>query len=161
MEAINSKDAKIQYRKASLRDAEILVKLRCEFLREIGFFEEKDREALESANKEYFLKYLENGGFVSWLAITDGEVIATSGICFYTVPPNAKSLNGKVGYIQNMYTKKEFRRLGIAKALLTKTVEEARGRGCDKVILGATDAGRGLYEGFGFREMENEMEYRL
>jgi ribosomal protein S18 acetylase RimI-like enzyme len=154
-------DIKLKYRKASVRDVGNLVGLRCEFLREIGCFDEKDRKVLENANKEYFLKSLENGSFVSWLAIADGEIMATSGICFYTVPPNAKSLNGKVGYIQNMYTKKDFRRKGIAKALLEKTIEEARSRGCDKVILGATETGRGLYEKFGFTEMEDEMEYWL
>ena len=154
-------DIKLKYKKASLHDAGSLVKIRCEFLREIGCFDEKDRKLIENANKEYFIKSLANGSFVSWLAIADGKIIATSGICFYTVPPNAKSLNGKVGYIQNMYTKKEFRRQGIAKALLAKTIEEARSRGCDKVILGATEAGRALYEEFGFTEMEGEMEYWL
>ncbi len=161
MEAGNSTDAKIQYQKASVRDAKSLVKLRCEFLREIKFFDEQVRKSLEKANKEYFIKSLGDGSFVSWIAIADGEIIATSGICFYTVPPNAKSISGKVGYIQNMYTKKEFRRQGIAATLLVKTIGEARSRGCDKVVLGATEAGKSLYEKFGFAEMANEMEYYL
>ena len=121
----------------------------------------KNNQQIKEANLNYFTQSFKDDSFVAWVAVIKGEIVATSGICFYETPPNAKSLSGKVGYIQNMYTKKEYRRREIAKKLLENTVEEAKTRGCGKVILGATDMGRAMYEKFGFEEMKDEMVFYI
>lgn len=67
--------------------------------------------------------------------------------------------NSKAAYIQNMYTLKEYRRQGLAKELFVRTLEEAKAKGCSKVILNASDDGKPLYEQFGFKDVPDEMEY--
>lgn len=59
----------------------------------------------------------------------------------------------------NMYTRPEYRRRGIASLMLECLMKEIRSRGITKVTLEATDAGRPLYEKYGFISMKDEMEY--
>ena len=149
----------IQYRLASIDDIEILVKMRICFLREannINVAEEKD---LRESNKEYFINSFSSGSFVAWVAIKNDEIIATSGISFFELPPNRKCPNGKVADINNMFTYPEFRNQGIASTLFDLSVKKARERGCSKIILTATDMGRPLYEKYGFIVTNNHMVY--
>jgi GNAT superfamily N-acetyltransferase len=151
----------ITYKRAEINDARTLAKLRCEFLMDANNIDEKDKSKIEEACFDYFLQALENQSFVAWLAYDKNEAVATSGICFYSVPPNKKCPNGKTSYIQNMYTKKEYRRKGISKSLFSKMLDEASSRECTKIGLTATDMGRPLYEKFGFKDQENSMVYYL
>ena len=56
---------------------------------------------------------------------------------------------------------KEYRRQGIARALLGRVVEEAKQYGCGAVQITASDAGTFLYADFGFRRNGNFMQYSL
>lgn len=58
----------------------------------------------------------------------------------------------------NMYTAPKYRRQGIAFHTLDLLVKDAREHGITQIALEATDMGRPLYEKFGFKKMENEME---
>ena len=49
--------------------------------------------------------------------------------------------------------------MGIAKELFTRTLEEAKAKGCTKIVLNASDSGKPLYEQFGFKDVPDEMEY--
>lgn len=60
-----------------------------------------------------------------------------------------------------MFTDKSYRRKGIAKALLTKVVNEAKEYGCGAVQITASDMGVLLYSDFGFVKNGNFMQYRL
>ncbi len=60
-----------------------------------------------------------------------------------------------------MYTDPEYRRLGIARELLSRVVEEARSFGCGAVQITASDMGVLLYSDFGFRKNGNFMQYSL
>ena len=58
----------------------------------------------------------------------------------------------------NMYTAPEYRRQGVAYKTLLLLVGEAKKRGIKNISLEATEAGRPLYEKFGFVQMKDEME---
>ncbi len=58
----------------------------------------------------------------------------------------------------NMYTAPEYRRKGIAYRMLDLLVKEAQGKGISQISLEATEAGRLLYEKYGFVKMNDEME---
>ena len=60
-----------------------------------------------------------------------------------------------------MYTKKPYRRQGIAKALLSKIVAEARAWGCGTVQITASDQGVLLYEDFGFQKNANFLQFQI
>ncbi len=157
----------IEYRKAEVKDIDELVKLRIEFLKEANQENNIDDEVLNKCEGDlydYFNSRLLDDSFIAWIAIDEGKIIATSGMCFYNTPPMFKKIDGdilymdgKVAYIMNMYTLSEFRKIGIARILFDKTVEEAKTLGYRKITLHATEMGRKLYENFGFVEVDDEM----
>lgn len=150
----------IEYRKANEHDIDTLVHMRIEFLREVnGGKLERMKERLLQENRRYFKQAISDGTFVVWLALDVGNIIATGGLTLYDVPPTMSCINGKVGYISNIYTLREYRKQGIASALLKRIMEEAKLRGCTKVVLNATDMGRPIYEKAGFVDVQNEMVY--
>jgi ribosomal protein S18 acetylase RimI-like enzyme len=69
------------------------------------------------------------------------------------VRSSAGSVNpgGTEAYILNVFTRPEARRLGLARALMDRLVQEARAAGVRRIWLRANDEGRPLYEAMGFR----------
>ncbi len=150
----------IEYKKATIYDAESLAKIRVDFLSEANNINtEIEKELMYKANIQFMYDSLANGNFSSWLAIENREIVATSGISFYILPPNKKCPNGKVAYIGNMFTYPKYRKQGIASKLFILAVEESKKHGCTKLLLNATDMGRPIYEKFGFVDTHNDMVY--
>ena len=150
----------IKYRKAVLSDAEILAKIRSFFLKEINnVTSEDERIIVEQASLEYFTNALSDSTFISWIALDNDVIIATSGLSFSVVPPSFNILDGRVAYIMNMYTFPNYRHRGIATELFRKIVEEAKCLGYKKMTLNATDEGKALYEKHGFKDVHNEMDF--
>jgi len=150
----------IIYRKAILTDSEKLAEIRSFFLKEMkNETSEEDRIVFEQANLEYFRKTLCDNTFISWVALDNEVIIATSGLSFSVVPPFPDVLNGKVAYIMNMYTFPNYRNRGIGTELFKKIVDEAKQLGYKKITLNASDVGRPLYEKYGFKDVHNGMEF--
>lgn len=152
----------ITYRKATIEDIDELIKLRITFMKEImNIDHDNNDQLLGDALKDYFNKILNDGKFISWLAIEDDKIVGTSGLSFYTLPPSYKNVTGDVAYIMNMYTVPSYRSRGIASSLFEKIVLEAKSRGYKKICLHATDMGKPLYTKFGFKEVSGEMELNI
>jgi GNAT superfamily N-acetyltransferase len=149
-------------RKATLNDIEVLIDFRVIFLKEIQDpppAEEMD--LFRKSLKEFFLNKMKSHEFIAWLAESDNEIIATSGLSFLEKPPHFINKTGKFAYIMNMYTKPEWRRKGIGAAFLEKLFEEIKKKGIQLVSLHATPSGRPLYEKYGFREKDGDKEMIL
>ena len=150
----------ITFRKAVLSDIEKLAEIRSIFLKEVNnVTSEEDRIIVGQACLEYFRKTLSDNTFIAWIALDNKEIIATSGLSFFVVPPKYSALEGKVAYIMNMYTFPIYRNRGIGTELFKKIIDEAKQLGYKKITLNATDMGRPLYEKYGFRDVQNEMEF--
>lgn len=149
----------ITYRKAGAGDIPELMRLRTEFLAAMNNCAAP--EAYEGNLREYLETALAGGSFAAWLAEEDGRAVATGGVCFYRVAPNFGNPTGWMAYIVNMYTVPAYRRKGLASALLTRLIGEARERGCGKLALNATAEGRMVYEKFGFIPQDNDMVLKL
>ena len=134
------------------------ISLRINQLREEGAKEDID---LVPPLKDYYIRHLADGTFVSWLAIDDSKIIGTSGMSFVERPPYFSCPSGKTGILSSMYTNPDYRRKGIAKELLSSVVEEARKYGCGTVQITASDMGVLLYTDFGFVKNGNFMQYKL
>lgn len=132
------------------------ISLRINQLREEGAKEDID---LVPPLKDYYIRHLADGTFVSWLAIDDSKIIGTSGMSFVERPPYFSCPSGKTGILSSMYTNPDYRRKGIAKELLSRVVEEARKYGCGTVQITASDMGVLLYTDFGFVKNGNFMQY--
>ncbi len=152
----------IDYRKATMNDIDDLVRTRIEFIKEVQNLEtEFDLSSLKESLYNYFMDTISENTFIAWLALDNNRIVATSGLCFYTLPPSYKNLSGKVAYIMNMYTIREYRNQGIAARLFQRVIEEARGLGYKKISLHATESGKPLYTKFSFKEVDNEMILNL
>ena len=148
----------ITYRKLTENDLETFIGMRIVQLREEGATEELD---LVPALMDYYHRHLEDGTFVSWLALDGDRVIGTSGMSFVEKPPYFSCPSGRIGLLSSMYTDPGYRRRGIAKELLDRVVAEARAYGCGAVQITASDMGVLLYTAFGFTKNGNFMQYKL
>ncbi|MBO4336731.1 MAG: GNAT family N-acetyltransferase [Lachnospiraceae bacterium] len=116
---------------------------------------------LRSALFEYYNKHMSDGTFVSWLAMDGNAIVGTSGMSFVEKPPYFSCPSGKLGLLSSMFTDPHYRRMGIAKELLHRVVEEARAYGCGAVQITASDMGVKLYTAYGFKHNGNFMQYNL
>ena len=57
----------------------------------------------------------------------------------------------------NVYTKKEYRRQGIARRMVELLIKETWEKGATEISLDATESGRPLYESLGFTDSEECM----
>lgn len=150
--------SEISYRKLEKKDICKFIEMRLNQLQEEGAEPLFD---LTPALNQYYEKHLDDGTFVSWLAIDGDEIIATSGMSFVEKPPYYSNPSGKIGLLSSMYTLKEYRRKGIAKILLEKIVQEAKEYGCGTVQITASDMGVLLYADYGFEKNNNFMQLKL
>ncbi|MFX1304976.1 MAG: GNAT family N-acetyltransferase [Promethearchaeota archaeon] len=149
-------------RKANPNDIDKLIEFRVEFLKEVQESpSDREIEKFRKILNEFFLDKMKSNEFIAWLAESDKEVIATSGLSFLQKPPHFINMTGKFAYIMNMYTKPKWRRKGIGAALLEKLFEEIKKKGIQSVVLHTTPGGRSLYEKYGFRENDGDKEMIL
>lgn len=108
---------------------------------------------------DYYNRHLTDGTFVSWLAFDGNKIVGTSGMSFVEKPPYFSNPSGKIGLLSSMYTLDEYRRMGIARTLLDKVVNEAKNYGCGAVQITASDMGVLLYTDYGFKKNGNFMQF--
>lgn len=146
----------ITYRKLTVNELDTFIDMRISQLLEEGAEETVD---LKPHLMDYYTKHLNDGTFVSWLAFDDKKIVGTSGMSFVEKPPYFSNPSGKIGLLSSMYTLDEYRRMGIARTLLDKVVNEAKNYGCGTVQITASDMGVLLYTSYGFKKNENFMQF--
>ena len=148
----------IEYKRLTEKELDIFIGMRINQLREEGTKEEID---LAPALKQYYMRHMADGTFVSWLAFDGDRIIGTSGMSFVEKPPYFGCPSGEIGLLSSMFTHPDYRRKGIAKELLSRVVNEAKVFGCGTVQITASDMGVTLYSDFGFVHNANFMQYKL
>ena len=113
------------------------------------------------ANKDFLSSSLLDGSYVQLLAVNDLQIVGTSSISLYKLPPHAMRPSGKVAYIGNMFTYPEYRNRGIATKLFAMSIEVAKEVGCTEICLDATEMGRPIYEKYGFRNNKDTISYYI
>lgn len=155
---VEANSMEIEYRKLSEKELDVFIEMRINQLREEGAKENID---LKPALLDYYIRHMKDGTFVSWIAVDDGRIIGTSGMSFVEKPPYFGCPSGKIGLLSSMFTDPDYRRMGIAKELLYRVVEEARKYGCGTIQITASDMGVKLYNAYGFVHNGNFMQYKL
>ena len=148
----------VTYRRLTEEDLAVFIEMRITQLREEGA---EDDINLRPALNDYYRRHLNDGTFVSWLALDGEKIVGTSGMSFVEKPPYFGCPSGKIGLISSMYTDPSYRRRGIAKDLLTKVMDDARKYGCGAIQITASDMGVKLYTACGFVHNGNFMQYNL
>ncbi len=113
---------------------------------------------VEQESYEYYKRALASGEHIAYLVYDGESFVGAGGVSFYQVMPTYHNPSGRKAYIMNMYTVPEYRRKGIAYCTLDLLVKEAQEQDVSQISLEATEAGRPLYEKYGFVMMEDEME---
>jgi len=73
-----------------------------------------------------------NPCYLFLVAEIDGEVVGTTTLL---IEQKFIRAGGKVGHIEDVSTRQGWERKGIGRALIERAIEEAKKRGCHKVIL--------------------------
>ena len=148
-------------REGRLDEVEQLVALRCAMFEAMGT-QEDAIERVAMASQRYFAEEMPSGRFRVWVCLDDaGDPIASIGLVVHSVPPGPLNSVGKVGYIMNLVTMPDWRRQGIARALLTHVLDVLRAEGVPIASLHASSDGRTLYEELGFEIRDKLPEMRL
>src|SRR4051794_12273002 len=67
---------------------------------------------------DYFAAGLAEGSYVGAVAELAGRLVAANGLVIYRKPPSVNGGSGSLGYVSNVYTRPEARRLGLATKLM-------------------------------------------
>lgn len=149
------------YKKANIEDIDILTETRITVLRAANqLSDDVDMSEVRAKSYEYYKQALSNDTHIAYLVLDEERFVGAGGISFFEVMPTFHNPTGKKAYIMNMYTKPEYRRQGIAYQTLDLLVTEAKTRGIKAISLEATKMGRALYEKYGFKSMDDEMELK-
>ena len=154
----------IVYKKLTETELETFIDMRIRQLTEEYVSENRkvsENVDLKSALFDFYHRHMADGTFVSWLAMDGDKIVGTSGMSFVEKSPYFTCPSGKLGLLSGMFTDPDYRRLGIAKELLHRVVEEARAYGCGAVHITASDMGVKLYTAYGFKHNGNFMQYNL
>jgi len=146
----------IKVRKAEISDMDALIELRLNYLREdLGRLSAKTEEKIILQLKEYVSKYIDTI-FTAFLAETDGKIVATAFMSIADRPANPFMITGRTALVQNVYTRPEYRKKGIATQVLKELIAEARRQNVSYIELSATDDGRPVYQKLGFVEKRSK-----
>ncbi|MBC7539471.1 MAG: GNAT family N-acetyltransferase [Bacteriovorax sp.] len=140
------------FRLATLNDIPQLVELRIQMQKEVnGLAHSKIGLEFYKTAADYFQKSLNDGSYISAVAELNDQIISANGIVFYNKPPSLPNGSGLVGYLTNVYTIPIFRGNGFATHLIDLLTTKARQLKADKIHLGTTELGKGIYERSGFK----------
>ncbi len=149
-------------REAVLNDIDIIIKLRIDFLKELGNIKTyAECEILSKKNRAFFLRNMASKDVVVWFIDSMGKIAATGALLYFKRPPVSAGNEGVEAYIFNLYTLPEFRNQGLATKIMHKIMEEAKKTQCSRAWLHATEEGHKLYEKLGFKKKDDVMEFIL
>ena len=149
-------------RDAGVADLESLVAIRMAAMRHVyapygNFLTDELWAKLEKGVRDFYFECLLNGTHVACLALVDGEVVGSGGMCIYRELPSPENSSGISCYIMNVYTDPEHRHQGIGRAMMDTLINKAHEAGARKVYLETSPAARKLYSDEGFVDMKGYM----
>lgn len=150
----------ITIKKSEIEDIELLVKWRIEVLREV--FEiptERSLDELRDENEKYYLSELASGGHIACFAYLDGKIIGCGGVCIYREMPSPDNLTGMCAYLMNIYTRPDYRKMGVGNKIVNWLIKRAEEKGITKIYLETSKAGEKLYRKIGFSDMKNILKF--
>jgi GNAT superfamily N-acetyltransferase len=162
--------AQYRIRRCDVNDAATLARHRVEMFQEMGEVptDRLYRELLDKSTSA-LAAALADSSYVGWVAVPADEkakeetVMAGAGAHIKPQLPRISHDRTRVDtapvpLVVNVYTEREWRGQGIARALMRALLQWASESGSDRVVLHASDAGRPLYISLGF-EPTNEMRW--
>lgn len=136
-------------RRATPADAADLTRLRGLMHQAMGT--QELAEGWRTACEDAFRRRLVTPGFVAYGVEEDGRLVSCGVGWLEEHLPSPGQLDGRRGHIASMSTETAWMRRGYARQVFGALLDWFGEQGVPRVDLRATDAGRPLYEDFGFR----------
>ncbi|MNJ06253.1 hypothetical protein D3C77_03350 [compost metagenome] len=124
--------------------------------REAMFLEASGDPAQLRLMTEHFRAWLEprlvDGRYYGFAFLDADQPVAAIGLMSLDWPPHPfHPTQGERGYVLNVFIEPAYRRRGLATALMQLAQAEFTQRGINFAVLHATEAGRPVYEGLGWK----------
>ena len=137
--------------------------------RDMGALEPRQVGSLLETTRVFLEEAMPRGEYVGWLATparSPDRVVAGAGVQPRRVLPFPRLgvdgervvAYGRQAIVLNVYTESEFRRQGLARALMHEVMAWARTMNLESLVLHSAPDGRTLYEELGFAAT-NEMRF--
>ncbi len=140
-------------RRASKKDIPVLVRHRIEMFRAMRPLKDRDAATIAATFRRHLAGALPRGEYLGWVAEHGGEVVAGAGVVTRPLLPRPWAPRGGFeAYVLNVFTEPEHRGRGVARRVMREVLAWARREGAALVSLHASDMGRPIYEGLGFKE---------
>ena len=147
----------LETRAATITDAALISSHRRAMFAAMGGYDEALLDGIRRASEAWVDRMIAEGKYLGWITADEGRAIASAGLLILDWPPHPFDPVGeKRGYLLNFFVDAEYRRRGLARALVELCLAEARRRSIRVVSLHASAEGRPVYEQLGFRAT-NEM----
>lgn len=145
----------VEYRIAEKEDIEQMMFIRLEMLKVVNNLPADYiySDTIVSESRDYFL----NGDQTTVLAIDNEIVVGCASISYMRIMPTFSHPSGKRAHLMNVYTKRAYRRQGIARRMCEMLIKDAWEKGVTEISLDATTSGRPLYKSLGFSDSEECM----
>ena len=99
--------------------------------------------------------------YLGWVAVaSNGDVAAGAGLIVIPWPPGPMTMDGRCGFVFNVYTEPSHRKHGLARKMMEAIHQWCRAEGLERVVLNASTFGHPLYESMGY-VVANEPMMRL
>jgi GNAT superfamily N-acetyltransferase len=152
-------NAKVDICRAHPSDASLLAELRVRSSAERHAYGGPELVTFLEASEAAFAAALAGGSLRAWLAFDGKRAIGTASLMFLPSLPRFGVDVLRDGRIRNVYVDPDYRRRGIALALMRLAIAEAKEAKVDRLTLGTSPQGRPLYEFLGFVQKEDEMMF--
>ena len=145
-------------REATAGDVALLAQHRAAMFRDMGQLPPEAEPALVRATVDYLREALPRGGYLGWVAESTSsppEPVGGAGVQLRPILPRPRSGAGGIelgpeAIILNVYVEPAWRRRGLGKALMRSVLSALAERNISRIVLHASDDGRGLYQRLGF-----------
>lgn len=121
----------IQIRIAELPELSLIMEWRMRVLKEV-FCLPEDTDMTEpcSVNEQYYREHLQDSTHTAVFACVGERIIGCGEICYQTEMPSPDNPNGKCGYLMNIYTLPEYRRMGVGREIVSFLIKDAQLKSC-------------------------------
>lgn len=116
-----------------------------------------DFKQLEVAQKAKLDEQLADGSCVAWIGEHQGKPVASGAISILKTTPVPEDPSFTVGFLHSVYTIQSMRGRRIASSIINRLLDHCRENGLRRVLLNASEAGRTIYQGKGFKGMNEAM----
>ncbi len=157
----NTSGMPIAIRAAGAGDAALLSELRVRAHLERHDGEPSAHATFLAACEAFFSRALADRTVRAWFAFDGERAVGVAALHLIATLPRAHACDvarGTLdGRVRNVYVDPEYRRRGIARALMREVLAEAARERVDRLALGTSTMGKLLYERMGFVPKDDEM----